>query len=146
MIGNTKLIFILNNEGKGASLNFPETFPYPATKTVVNPRTQEETVYYKTDKIKNIAGQPALIYTVNGFRLNLDDFADGDFVGESTPDSSVEKSAGLRLKEARDVLFDQLEHYKTLDKKDRAAMADSIYERFTYMSKEDYLKLVEALA
>lgn len=145
MNGNTKLILILNNEGRAAALKFPAAFPYPETKTVVNPRSKEEVIYYKTDSVKKIGDDNALIYVVADFKLDIDKFADGKHQ-EPTSSSALQKSADIKLQELRDLLFDQIEYYKDVkDDLGDEELYDAIYERFEYVSREDFTKIIQAL-
>lgn len=80
MITAKKQILLLDNQGRGAIKEFPAAFPLPERHAV---STKDEPIYYhRTNKIRKVNGQDAVIYTQNSFRLNLDDYATGDATDE----------------------------------------------------------------
>jgi len=83
MIGERKLIFLLSKNGQGAVMEFPSAFPLP-DKKVIPTKGDEPLHYFKTDKVRKVNGQDAVIYIQSGFnKLELEKYATGDAVEEA---------------------------------------------------------------
>lgn len=72
---NKQYIFLLNNQGLGALLDFPAAFPLPERRVVKG--RDKDTIYFKTDRKRTQDGYTAAIYTEKDFKLKIEDYADG---------------------------------------------------------------------
>lgn len=87
-----KQILLVSNEGKGGVINHPAQFEYPEKKKM------GEKWFFKTDRFRTLPdGQVAAVYTQEGFKLNIDDFADlkKEDVEPQVPDASANTVAAL---------------------------------------------------
>ncbi len=86
-----KQILLVSNEGKGGVINHPAQFDYPEKKKM------GERWFIKTDRFRTLPdGQVAAVYTQEGFKLNIDDFADLKKEDVEEPDASANTVAAFQ--------------------------------------------------
>lgn len=70
-----RLILLLNNNGQAVLKEHPAAYPLPDRKTI---STKDDPVdFYKTDRVREVNGEEAVIYVQRNSRVNLDDYATG---------------------------------------------------------------------
>ncbi len=71
MAADMKPLLLVGQDGKGGVINHPAQFDYPPKKKM------GERWFFLTDRFRTLPnGDVAAVYTEQGFKLNIEDFAD----------------------------------------------------------------------
>lgn len=148
-MGNKKLIFVVNNNGNGAVIEFPAGFEYPKRKTVKG----ED--YFITDRVRKTPNGDARIYTERNCSLDLEKYATGYATEEKvTTVTTQANTVGTSVKvvsELKTILKEQISFYKKNKLKQEAGkldedfLTDNIWEQFEKLSSAEVLRIIELL-
>ena len=146
-------LLLLSNSGQGALKPFPEKFELPMSITA----GEQETEFFRTDRVKTIRGEVCPIYVQGrNFQLDINQFADP--VVEKSDDTMEQqavadsKSDTDRVENLRKILSLQIDWYREYSEKEETGEVDSsyvydqMYEIFQdNLSRGEFVAIIEEL-